>query len=58
MSSFAIGAETLPPKPFGLALDDDRAGEHRVLGRGEEDEPRVVDARRAGLGGAGLAGDA
>ena len=38
-------------------LDDDGAGDDGVVGRGEEDEPGVVDARRAGLGGAGLAGD-
>ena len=38
-------------------LDDDGARDLRVVGGREEDEPRGVDVRDAGLGGAGLAGD-
>ena len=46
MSGLAIGAATAPPNPFELVLDDDRAGDLRVVGGREEDEPRVVDAGR------------
>src|SRR5262245_25772089 len=41
----------------GLVLERDRDGDLGILRRRERDEPRVVLAVDAGLGGAGLAGE-